>query len=93
MAAGCFVITTALGSLPEVTAGFAELVPPPGGRRAYRLAFDAKLRAWITAITGPDAAALRGLLVEQVRYVREHYAWPALAGEWERLLARVAAGA
>ena len=92
MAAGCFVITTALGSLPEVTAGYAELVPPSGDRSAYRRAFAQKLRAYAEAAGGNERNALRERLAAQIRFVRATYAWPVLAQAWEQLFARIADG-
>lgn len=91
MAAGCHVITSALGALPEVTGGFATLLPPPGDRVAYRQAFAKALRTWRDGVTGADAAAHKVRLAEQIRFVRARYAWPVLAVEWERLLRLAAA--
>jgi glycosyltransferase involved in cell wall biosynthesis len=93
MAAGCFVITSALGSLPEVTAGYSELVPSPGDRLAYRHAFAGKVRAYAEAVGGSGRQVLRTRLVEQIRFVRATYAWPVLARSWESLFARIAGAA
>jgi glycosyltransferase involved in cell wall biosynthesis len=92
MAAGCYVVTSAMGALPEVTGGFAILLPPPGDRAAYRRAFAAALRGFRDELAGPGAGALRARLCDQIRFAREHYSWARLAPEWERLLARAAAG-
>jgi len=91
MAAGCRVVTSRLGALPETTAGFARLVPVTDNWNDYARAFVAE----VVDVLRPDAdqAVVEDRLAEQVAYVNRHYAWPARAAEWTGWLAELTCGA
>lgn len=84
MAAGCQIVTSDLGALPETTAGFAELVPFDFDLQIFgRRYFDAlcpALRQWYER---PLALAQR--LEAQSRYALERHSWEQLAQAWETL--------
>jgi glycosyltransferase involved in cell wall biosynthesis len=84
LAAGCQVVTSARGALPETTAGFARLVPVDGERDAYLDRFVEEAVQALTA-TGPDA---EGHLRRQVAHVHQQHTWSGLADEWVGWLVR-----
>jgi protein O-GlcNAc transferase len=74
-AAGCQVVTSDLGALPETTAGFARLVSWENGPEAYRVNFtQAVIEALQTAAEDP--------LRRQVDYVNHQYRWDGRANQW-----------
>jgi glycosyltransferase involved in cell wall biosynthesis len=75
LAAGCRVVTSDLGALPETTAGFARLVSWDDGPEAYRAQFT---QAVIEALRTTAEDRLR----EQVHYVNDHYHWDGRADQW-----------
>jgi protein O-GlcNAc transferase len=88
MAAGCRVVTSDLGALPETTAGFARLVPPDFQNPANRRQFvDETVAVLREAQTDPNGVEkfLRG----QVDFVNQNYTWPNRAQEWLTWLARL----
>jgi tetratricopeptide (TPR) repeat protein len=89
LAAGCLVVTSALGALPETAAGFARLVPCEEDRAAYLERFVAETVAALEQVTAPEAAALEGSLRRQVDHVNAESAWPILAGRWTEWLNRL----
>ena len=87
MAAGCVVVTSDLGALPETTAGFARLVEAPARPAEHvRLFADAVLRELLERRAAPDADA-EARLRAQVDYMNRVNTWQARAGEWARWLA------
>jgi glycosyltransferase involved in cell wall biosynthesis len=78
MAAGCQVVTSARGALPETTAGFARLVPVDGEREAYLDRFAAETVQALTP-TGLDAEEH---LRRQVAHVHQQHTWSGLADTW-----------
>jgi glycosyltransferase involved in cell wall biosynthesis len=74
MAAGCAIVSSALGALPETTAGFARLVSLKGGKAAYLERFVeatvAALTEWAEADAGVESQRRR-----QVAHVHEHHTW------------------
>ena len=85
MAAGCQIVTTAGGALPETTAGFAQLIPAGLALPEYRRQFvDAAVGA--LRRMDADAPAVEQLLRRQREFVLKHYNWADRAGEWERWL-------
>ena len=89
MAAGCVVVTSDLGALPETTKGFARLVAAPAAPAEHvRLFADATLRELLERRAAPDAEAR---LRAQVDYMNKANTWEARAGEWARWLSGEAA--
>ncbi len=90
MAAGAFCVSTALGALPETTAGFAHLMPPlvtnyPG---VAATRFATHLLESVEAAARDKAAALARIR-EQVEFVRSYYDWDLRAKEWTLWLEQV----
>ncbi len=77
LAAGCQVVCTALGALPETTAGFARLLPPPEDRAAYRERFTAEAVAVLKGLAGQEEALRR-----QVTHILRESTWAGWADRW-----------
>jgi glycosyltransferase involved in cell wall biosynthesis len=85
MAAGCQIVTTSGGALPETIAGFARLVPTGLRIEEYRRIFVEEVVAAIRlAETNP--AQVEETLRRQRNFVREHYDWARAAVRWEQWL-------
>lgn len=85
MAAGCRVVTTAGGGLPETTAGFARLIPVTNDLEEYVSQFtSAVVEVLVADATDPDSTERS--LRQQVDYVRDAYSWPLRAHEWTHWL-------
>jgi glycosyltransferase involved in cell wall biosynthesis len=83
MAAGCRVVTSELGALPETTAGYARLVPIVGRKSEYAADFlEAVVATLQESLAGSDEALLRA----QVDYVNRSCTWDIRAREWVRWL-------
>jgi len=74
MAAGCFIVTSKLGALPETTAGFAKLIEVDGDWQRYGNLF---IREILNFLYNPKD------LSAQVAYANKHYTWKVRAKEWE----------
>ncbi|MEK6936678.1 MAG: glycosyltransferase family 4 protein [Nanoarchaeota archaeon] len=80
MAAGCQVVTSNLGALPETTAGFARLVNIEGKER------QDYIEDFVKALTITiDQSKIR----KQVDFVNENYIWKKRAKEWEEFLLKI----
>ena len=88
MASGCRIITSALGALPETTAGFAQLIPVSRQRAPYAREF---IERTVTALgeMRSGAAAVEESLRRQVQYIRQNVTWAVRAGQWEEWLGRL----
>jgi glycosyltransferase involved in cell wall biosynthesis len=84
MAAGCAVITTAQGALPETSAGFAEIIAPREGKSLTAEDFVSRTLALIERFTRSDAE-LEAHLKRQVDFVTMNCRWPVRARELEAL--------
>lgn len=91
MASGCRVVTSALGALPETTAGFGSLVPVTGDWTAFRNQFTA---ATIDALRecSDDREATDRRLAQQIAFFNEHDTWRTRAREWETWLSANSSG-
>lgn len=87
LSAGCRVVTSDLGALPDTMAGFARLVSWDEGPEAYMETF---IRAVIEALTAPADAAAEATLRLQVDEVNRSARWEDRAAEWERWLESLA---
>lgn len=88
MAAGCLVVTSDLGALPETTAGMAELVAVPAGAAAHVSAFAAAVVGVLARHHVDDGAEAR--LGAQVEHANATLTWETRAAEWRAFLARPA---
>lgn len=85
MAGGCKIVTSALGALPETTAGYAELVPMARGLTVDTPAFVERTVAALRQLQGGDPAleqSLRG----QVDHIHRTATWEMRGKEWEAWL-------
>jgi glycosyltransferase involved in cell wall biosynthesis len=80
LAAGCRVVTSGHGALPETCAGFARMYPYVADRAAHAKRFASELEDTIVAAAASPTDPL------QVTYFDQHYTWPTRLPEWERLL-------
>jgi glycosyltransferase involved in cell wall biosynthesis len=86
MASGCQIITSALGALPETTAGFAHLIPFTGDWNRYAQEFLDTTIAQLSVFLQPDNAHLEDHLRQQVTFVNQTYTWATRAQEWVKWL-------
>jgi len=85
MAAGCRVVTTDLGALPETTEGFGTLVPSGPDMGA------AFAEACVAAIDGAAAPEHEASIRAQVEHVNRTAVWSERAREWARWVSILAA--
>ncbi len=85
MAAGCLVVTTKLGALPETTAGFAVLMDAFANVVPMAREFAKVLVSAIRAARERPDQFEDGLRRQQA-HARSAYSWAARALEWERAL-------
>lgn len=87
MASGCFIVTSALGALPETTAGFAELVEFTTDWPTYQARYEQALARVIEQFLCPENyLKLESHLREQVNYIHDYYTWQRRADEWINFL-------
>jgi protein O-GlcNAc transferase len=88
MASGCRIVTTALGALPETTAGFARLIPLGTSRKAYLQRFVDQVVEVLNETREQPQAAER-FLREQVTHINTESTWERRAAEWVRFIQRL----
>jgi len=94
MASGCRLVTSALGALPETTAGFARLISVEQESASYLREFVVQTVSVLQEVQRADAAA-EELLRRQVDYIQQNATWDVRARQWTEWLAAlcgVAAG-
>jgi glycosyltransferase involved in cell wall biosynthesis len=84
-AAGCRVITSASGALPEITGGHADLLPPPSPGRVDSTAF-ARTAAALLDQQQQDPDAVRSSLAAARTWTRRFGDWANRAEQLERLI-------
>lgn len=87
MAAGCQILTTANGALPETSAGFAHLFQPQA--TMSQLGFCTDFADWTIATVGKmnaEPVAARQQLERQSNWCSTTYTWANRAREWEEWL-------
>ncbi len=84
MAAGCRVVTSELGALPETAGGFANLIPTGNGWDAYLNRFVEEMATVLANLDGDAEDHLR----RQVAHVNQCCTWAGLADEWVQWLSR-----
>lgn len=82
MASGCFVVTSAMGALPETTAGFAKLIPITNSPQKYLSTFMEQCVTAIEQTHREDAKETEVLLRRQIDYCNKEYTWSYRAEEW-----------
>ena len=81
MASGCKIVTSALGALPETTAGFATLVSQVETKESIKEHFTQACLGELEAVfTDPDR--VESSLREQVDYANREYNWGYRAQLW-----------
>ncbi|BBK45416.1 hypothetical protein STVA_54360 [Allostella vacuolata] len=85
LAAGCLVAASAIGGLPEATAGLAGLMPMVESGAFADAFVDHTLALLAARDRAPDA--FEAQLHHQAGVMRERYALPRIIGAWEKLLA------
>lgn len=88
MAAGCFVICSELGGLPEAMSGFGHLVPLEDGKVIQGRLFVTEALALLDAFKRSDEK-LAAQLNEQVAFVNAHCRWSVRASELENHLHQI----
>ena len=88
MASGCRIVTTALGALPETTAGFARLVPFGSNGSLDLPRFVSETVAALREVQSGDPA-VESSLRQQVEHIRENASWAVRAGLWMDWLGEV----
>jgi protein O-GlcNAc transferase len=89
MAAGCRVVTTWLGALPETTGGFAELVAADEGFVVYREAYRETLIRVLRQTLANSNGAVEAFLKKQVAWMVSGGTWDLRAREWDTWLRRL----
>src|SRR5262249_40757479 len=88
MAAGCLVVTSNLGALPETTAGFGFLMDLPNDILQMSCSYaNFMVDAYRKACADPGG--FEDKLSGQRAHVRTHYTWAQRARDWSALLPRV----
>jgi glycosyltransferase involved in cell wall biosynthesis len=86
LAAGCSVITSELGALPDTANGYATLVPITNNKDRYVSDYTSQLLSLLKNYTTSNKSALNSQLVKQVKFFNTHCTWTHRATEWEKLL-------
>jgi len=90
MAAGCQVVTSQLGALPETTAGFGTLIPMSDDWQIYGKQFvDRTIDVLRQYLHSENSVEER--LREQVSYINSHCTWRQRAQQWEAWLSTLVA--
>jgi len=89
MAAGCAVVTSDLGALPETGAGFIDLMPPLADADAHAEAFADRV-IQLLAARQADPVGTERRLQAQVAYVVAENNWPRRAEQWSAWLSAMA---
>jgi glycosyltransferase involved in cell wall biosynthesis len=85
MASGCGIVTSALGALPETTAGFARLISVEQDSASYLREFVANTVAVLQEMQRADATAEEKAR-RQVVYIQQNATWDVRAREWTKWL-------
>jgi len=86
MAAGCYVMSSQLGALPETTAGFGRLLPVGDSWLDYTDRFIEEMAKLLDEMQ-KQPAKFEAELARQVEFVNAEYDWAKRAAEWEEWLA------
>jgi glycosyltransferase involved in cell wall biosynthesis len=86
MAAGCRVITSSLGALPETTGGYARIYPSIPDRQEHAAQFAENLAAEIAMPWSGHSE----LSLSQQAHCAAVYSWPKRIAEWKELIETIA---
>jgi len=86
MAAGCRVVTTRRGALPETTDGYARLVEPDADLRVLSARFAAEVGEELRRRRA-DPHSYAAEISDQVAHVNRTMTWANRAADWNRWLA------
>jgi glycosyltransferase involved in cell wall biosynthesis len=89
MAAGCAVVTSDLGALPETGAGFIDLTPPITDPQAHAEVFADRV-IQLLAARQADPAGTEAHLQAQVAYTVAENSWARRAEQWSTWLSGLA---
>jgi glycosyltransferase involved in cell wall biosynthesis len=87
MAAGCRIVTTQLGALPETAAGFAELISTAQSEQSYIEQFSDRAVSVLLQMTTPSNDAASVHLRNQVDHIRQTCTWTLRSTQWTDWLA------
>lgn len=82
MAAGCQIVTSSMGALPETAAGFARLVPVDGDWSSYKERFVEETVDILNRFLCPDTAEIEKHLKNQIIHVNNACTWEAVSRQW-----------
>ncbi len=88
MAAGCLVVTSDLGALPETTAGFGILMKPPASLMDYAWAY-ARAIGQVMEKAKQESKGLADHLARQVAHINSDCVWSRRAVQWEAWLGQL----
>jgi glycosyltransferase involved in cell wall biosynthesis len=80
MAAGCYIVTSNLGALPETVHGFGKLIDVTGDWQEYGNTF---IREVVNFLINPKD------LSKQVAFANKNYTWKVRAKEWEKWITKL----
>jgi len=84
LAAGCIVVTSDLGALPETLDGHGYLIPWQADAHAHAADYAAQLSRIMTELKSQcQSGELEQRLSTQVQWANEVYTWATRAQEWE----------
>lgn len=90
LAAGCEVVSTALGALPQTTLGLATLIPASKDSAVLRKAFEDAVIARLRLRESLSAPELEAQLQTQVQHILQRMDWETQARAWISWLERLA---
>ncbi|MFN5516438.1 MAG: glycosyltransferase [Cyanobacteriota bacterium] len=86
MSSGCYIITSALGALPETTAGYGRLISLENGIEAYKSNFVIMVNEVIDEIKLNAMNRMEEHLKTQVAFCNQEYTWENRANQWLQFL-------
>jgi len=88
--AGCGLICSSVGALPETANGFATVFDPPTNKAMWSKQFATGVAAWVEAAQADPAAAR-----SRLQSAKDHFramTWDLRAAEWETMFADLVSG-
>ena len=86
MSAGCQIITSDLGALPETSSGFGKLIDFRLSEDEYLKEFAAAIIESLRKIYSHEFGGIDDVLTRQVYFTNQAYNWKKRAQEWEFFL-------